>query len=94
MNLRNKYYEVVISEDVTYTLFSVDNKPYDLVVEMDTYTRSSHYITLAIQATDLNSGDTASIAVVGGIYSFTAEHCVVLDETKVIVLMQDTIVES
>ena len=91
MFLSNSLYDVRIHEDLTYTLFSVDNKPYELVIEMDEFTRNSHYKTLSIQITNLNSNNTTSIAVVGGIYSFSTENCAVLDGTKLIVFIQDSV---
>lgn len=91
MKLSNSFYEIEISEDPTYRLFSVDNRPYNLICTMEDYGRSSDYRTLSITVSNLDSGNSVNIAVVGGLYSFLIEDCAVLNRHELIVLTQDSV---
>lgn len=92
LKISNSIYEIEITEDSTYRLFSMDNKVYDLICKMEDYGRSSHYKTLSISVFNWTNENSKKIAVIGGIYSFTIEDCAVLDGDELIVLMQDSVV--
>lgn len=90
MILQNDICKVNISIDTTYTVESMDNKPYDLVINPRHLRRNDLYKTFSIQI-DLFS-KTISIALIGDFYSCDKD-CAVLEDEILTILQNNAIVQ-
>ncbi len=90
MKLGNSVCEIEICVDRTYTLESVDNKAYDLLINPSNLKRSDFYKVFYIHINLFYI--TISIALVGDLYSYDAE-CAVLENDVLTVLQNDAIIQ-
>lgn len=67
MELQNEVCYVKISVDEMYTVDSTDNKPYDLILNPDSYKHNDIYKVFSIEIT--NSSGKIRLALVGDFYS-------------------------
>lgn len=93
MKLRNDKYEIDISKDITYTLQSADNKHYDYEFNPSNLTKNDFIKTFDIQVNEINNHNSAiNIALIGSLFCST-EHCSILMNTALIVLMNNVITQ-
>ena len=86
-----EYYEIKVSKNNNFTLFSSDNKSYDAVYYMEEYTRNSLVCTYEITITchsETMVDNIKLIALIGRIYGNT-EHCTVIIGSRLAVLVDD-----
>lgn len=87
--IENELYKIHIEKDITFTLDSADNKPYDLIFNPFKLKKTDYYSVLSIQ---INTGDKQkTIALIGTLY---CEACdvAVLEGNDLVVLMNTTLV--
>lgn len=90
MLLVNENCQISITIDDTYTLDSVDNKNYDIILNPFHMERSDMYKVFAIDI-DLKY-KIYNIALVGEFYSLE-EDCAILEDNIITILQNDTIVQ-
>lgn len=90
MILENDKCYIKIEEDVTYTVDSVDNRHYDLILNPGQYRRRDFTKTFSISI-DLFSREF-SIALIGPFYSYDSD-CAVLNGNILTVLQDNTITQ-
>lgn len=90
MLLSNTMYEIVISKDNQFTLFSMDNTFYDNVIQLENYTRNDFVCAYNISVTSLMKDYMITIIgrAYGNIYS-----CAILEENSLVVLIDDHLVK-
>lgn len=88
MVLQNDICTVTISIDETYTVDSMDNKPYDLVLNSDGLKSNDIYKVLSIQI-DLYQ-KVISIALIGDYCTYDTD-CAILEGVVLTILQNDTI---
>lgn len=90
MELQNEVCYVKISVDEMYTVDSTDNKPYDLILNPDSYKHNDIYKVFSIEIT--NSSGKIRLALVGDFYSYDTD-CAVLEDEVLTVLQNNSIVQ-
>jgi len=86
--VENEFYRIRISEDKTFTLDSVDNKPYDCIINPSGMRREDHVKALSIT---IDSRDKQKrIALLGSLFG-TDEDVALLESNELIVLMNTKI---
>lgn len=90
MYLQNEICNIKIDMDTTFTVDSVDNRHYDLILNLDRYNRNDFYKVLSITG-DLYL-DKISIALVGDFYTYETD-CAILDKDILTVLQNDMITQ-
>ena len=90
MILENERCHIKIETDTTYTVDSVDNRHYDLVLNPGQYRRNDFTKTFAIEINLFSKGFT--IALIGPFYSYDTD-CAVLEDGVLTVLQNDTITQ-
>lgn len=90
MLLQNDRCKIKIAVDETYTLDSVDNKPYNRVINPLSLKRNDFYKVFSIEIA--LSHETISIALVGNFYSYDTD-CAVLDHEILTILQNNVIVQ-
>ena len=79
-----EYYEIKVSKNSNFTLFSSDNRTYDAVYYMEKYTRNSlvcaYEITITNHSEEIDE-NVKHIALIGRIYGNT-EHCTVITGSR------------
>lgn len=89
MILSNKSYEIEITKDMQYTLYSTDNKFYNHVIQMEEYSRNDFVCAYCISVHSLM--DDYKIALVGRAYG-NIENCALLEDNRLVILVDDYIV--
>lgn len=77
--------KITIKEDKTYTIDSVDNKPYDIIMNPFKYKRNDYAKIMEIVIQNEIFEET-SIALIGNLYGYES-NCAVLKDREVIVLI-------
>jgi hypothetical protein len=90
MRLENDLYMIQISIDTTYTVDSIDNRHYDIVLNPANMKRNSFSKTLSITVTECDH--TRKIALIGDFYSYD-DKCAILDNSVLSILQNNTITQ-
>lgn len=87
--IENDYVKITIKQDKTYTIDSVDNKPYDIIMNPFKYTRNDYtkIMEIVIQNEVL---EEARIALIGNLYGHES-NCAVLKDRELVVLIDKDI---
>lgn len=85
MVIESDFIKITIKEDKTYTINSVDNKPYGIILNPFKYTRNDYTKTMEIVIQN-ELFEEVRIALVGSMYGYDSE-CAVLNDKEVIVLI-------
>lgn len=88
MLIDNGIYKIEIVKDATFTLDSVDNKPYALILNPNNMKRSDYYKAFSINID--NSTDQKCIALIGSFFG-SDEDVAILEDNALTVLMNATI---
>lgn len=89
MILSNESYEIEITKDIQYTLFSTDNKFYNHVFQMEEYTRNDYVSAYSISVCSLIPD--YKVAIIGRAYG-SIENCAVLEGDRLIILIDNYMV--
>lgn len=93
MKLCNDKYKIEISEDATYTLQSTDNRHYDYTFNPSNLTRNDFIKAFNIKIEDIRNHSLATnIALIGSLFC-SEDHCAILINSILIVLMNDLITQ-
>jgi hypothetical protein len=87
--LLNESYEIEITKDSQYTLFSSDNKFYNHVFQMEEYIRNDYVSAYSVSVRSLVTD--YKIAIIGRGYG-SVENCAVLEDDRLIILIDNYIV--
>jgi len=87
--LSNEYYEIEITRDTQYALFSSDNKNYDQVVLMEEYNRNDFICAYSVLIHSYMP--EFNIALIGRAYGST-ESCAILEDNRLVILVDDYLV--
>ncbi len=90
MKLFNDLFDINIFIDETYTINSADNKKYDLVLNPHNYKRRDWTKVFCINIQTASSEHT--IALIGSPYS-CVHDCAILNETSIILLMNNQLIQ-
>ncbi len=90
MQLQNDICNVEIWIDYTYTLESMDNKPYNIVINPQNLKRNDIYRVFSIQIDLFDK--IINIALIGSLYSYDFD-CAVLDGEILTVLQDNAIIQ-
>ena len=82
MIIKNEFYQVRISCDDTYSLDSVKNRKYDIVLNPKGYEKDDMYNVSCVEVKGKNS---YKLALIGNHYSYH-DNCAILEDKKLIVL--------
>ena len=89
MVIKNDYVKITIKQDSTYTIGSVDNKPYDIIMNPFRYTRNDYTKTMEIVIQNEILEETR-IALIGSLYGHES-NCAVLKDRELVVLIDKDI---
>ncbi len=93
INIFNEKFNITVSRDMTYTLDSVDNKPYDMEIRaISTIHDGGHYSCHSIAVEDFSDGGTVTIILVGDYCSNVGKDSVILRNDTLIILLDAVIV--
>lgn len=89
MILSNENYKVEITKDRQYTLFSTDNKFYDIIIETEGYSRNDFICAycVSVQGVMVNY----KVAIIARVYG-SVGNCAVLEENRLVVLVDNYLV--
>jgi len=87
--LLNESYEIEITKDTQYTLFSTDNKFYNHAFQMEEYTRNDYVSAYSVSVHSLITD--YKIAIIGRGYG-SIENCAVLEGDRLVILIDDYLV--
>ena len=90
MNIENATYKIAIVKDETFTLDSVDNKPYDYIFNPVGFRRSDFYMAYSINIDD--GIGKKRIALIGSAYGRVDNSAVMEDDT--LIVLANTILVS
>lgn len=90
MLLQNDVYTVNVSVDTTYTINSMDNKPYNIILNPVHLKRNDFYKVFHIRID--SSCKVLHIALIGSFYS-DERNCAVLEQEILTVLQNDIIIQ-
>lgn len=86
MILSNESYEIEITKDNQYTLFSADNKSYNHVFKMERYIRNDYVSAYSVSVS--SSAIDYRIAIIGRGYG-SVENCAVLEDDRLVILIDN-----
>lgn len=89
MILSNQNYEVEIIKDRQYTLFSTDNKLYDVIIETEGYSRNDFICAYSVSVRGLMVD--YKVAIIGRAYG-KVENCAVLEDNGLVILIDNYLV--
>lgn len=89
MILSNESYEIEITKDSQYTLFSTDNKFYNHIFQMEEYTRNDYVSAYSVSVRSLITD--YKIAIIGRAYG-SVENCAVLEGDRLVILIDNYMV--
>ena len=87
--LSNESYEIDITKDNQYTLFSVDNKFYNHVFQIEEYSRNDYVYAYSVLVRSLVI--EYKIAFIGRGYG-SVENCAVLEDNTLVILIDNYLV--
>jgi len=87
--LSNERYEIKITKDSQYTLFSTDSKFYNHVFQMEEYIRNDYVSAYSVSVHSLITD--YKIAIIGRAYG-SVENCAVLEGDRLVILIDDYMV--
>jgi len=86
--IENDYVKITIKQDKTYTVDSVDNKPYDIIMNPFKYTRSDYTKTMEIVIKN-EMFEEMRIALIGSLYGVESNYAVLKDRELVFLIEKD-----
>ncbi|AJA47002.1 hypothetical protein CPAST_c09020 [Clostridium pasteurianum DSM 525 = ATCC 6013] len=89
MILSNKDFQIEITKDTQYTLFSTDNKFYNHIIQMEKYNRNDFVCVYCIFVHSLTAD--YSVAIIGRAYG-NVKNCAVLENNIIIILIDNYVV--
>ncbi|OOM13983.1 hypothetical protein [Clostridium saccharobutylicum] len=89
MVIENDYFKITIKQDKTYTIDSVDNKPYDIIMNPFKYKRNDYAKAMEVVIQNEVLEETR-IALIGNLYGHES-NCAVLKDRELIVLIDKDI---
>lgn len=87
--IQTDYVKITIKPDETYTIDSVDNKPYDIIMNPFKYTRNNYAKAMEIVIQNEVYEETR-IALIGSLYGYESD-CAVLNNKELLVLIDKDI---
>ncbi len=91
MLLSNHNYEIQITKDGQYTLFSTDNIFYDIIIETEEYSRNDFICAYSVSIQDSLHDNDYKVGIIGRAYG-SVENCAVLEENRLVVLADNYLV--
>ena len=87
--IQTDYVKITIKPDETYTIDSVDNRPYDIIMNPFKYTRNNYAKAMEIVIQNEVYEETR-IALIGSLYGYESD-CAVLNNKELLVLIDKDI---
>lgn len=87
--IQTDYVKITIKPDETYTIDSVDNRPYDIIMNPFKYTRNNYAKAMEIVIQNEMYEETR-IALIGSLYGYESD-CAVLNNKELLVLIDKDI---
>ena len=91
MRLSNHNYEIQITKDRQYTIFSTDDRFYDIIIETEGYNRNDFICAYSVSIQDSLRDRDYKVAIIGRAYG-SVENSAVLEENRLVVLVDNYLV--